>query len=986
MNDSYNDFKNIFKQLFQLDRSDLDFGIYRILNHKRKEVEDFFDNKLLPQVKGILSSSVSSDHLKLKNELDSMKTSLKTAGVDPNTIPKYMELKNQLEQVWSMDSIEQDVYSHLTNFFKRYYKDWDYISLRRYKANTYAIPYEWEEVKLYRANHDQYYIKTSENLKNYIFKIWEQKIIFRLLEASTEWNNNKSQNNMERYFALHAEDPFIIENNILIINFNYEVYEKSTKQTDLSNKTIDILKDKLPTNIKAIVFSLMPTEKNKKRTALEKHLNDFTAKHTFDYFIHKDLYWFLTRELDFYIKNEVLHIDDIDTENETNILSQMAKIKAIKWIATKIITMIAQLENFQKRLWEKKKFITNAQYCITLDRIPQKFYDDIIKNKEQLKEWKSLYDVEVKTKEDLIREKYLVLDTKFFDAKQKDKILAEFDNLDEQCGGLLINSENRQAINLLLEKYMGQIKCCYIDPPYNAKSSEIIYKNSFKHSSWISFIENRLSLSKQLLNTSEWIQIVAIDEHEQENLGKLMDSVYGDMNKSMIAVRHNSSGRQGDFISYNHEYIYFISPIGIAANLNVRTSEDEYTTVSFRKTGSEDVSRESGKNCFYPILVRDDQIIGFWEVCDDNFHPKSSNITKEWIIYVYPIDDHGLERKWRYARKTVEGVKDLLILKKNKKNEISFDKLIKEVPFKSFWDESNYLARDYGTFLLKDILGEKKFDFPKSIFLVKDNIYMASDKESTIIDFFAGSWTTGHAVLKLNREDWWNRKFIVIEMGEYFDTVTKPRIQKIIYSDKRKDWKPQDKIWISHMFKYMEFESYEDTLNNLALSINDKQQSLLASNYSLEEEYMLKYMLDTEAQWSLLSVDDFIDPFSYSLAITKNNETKQTTIDLVETFNYLIGLYIEQQYRANDYKVIIGHTLDEKKVLIIWRNRKEKANEDLNKFFSKLYFDIKGNEFDFIYVNGDTLLENLRTENEHRKVMLTEEVFIEKMFGSIAQF
>src|SRR5690606_2592083 len=108
-----------------------------------------------------------------------------------------------------------------------------------------------------------------------------------------------------------------------------------------------------------------------KRTLLEKHLNDYTARNSFDYFIHKDLGGFLRRELDFYIKNEVLYIDDINTDNEIAFSTQLAKIRALKEVAEKIIAFLEQLENFQKKLWLKKKFVVKSDYCITLDRIPE---------------------------------------------------------------------------------------------------------------------------------------------------------------------------------------------------------------------------------------------------------------------------------------------------------------------------------------------------------------------------------------------------------------------------------------------------------------------------------------------------------------------------------------------------------------------------------------------------------------------------------------
>lgn len=144
------------------------------------------------------------------------------------------------------------------------------------------------------------------------------------------------------------------------------------------------------------------------------------------------------------------------------------------------------------------------------------------------------------------------------------------------------------------------------------------------------------------------------------------------------------------------------------------------------------------------------------------------------------------------------------------------------------------------------------------------------------------------------------RKYILVEMGEYFNTVTKPRIQKVIYSEDWKDGKPVSRRGSSHAFKYLRLESYEDVLNNLVLQKNGIQQAVLdlGDNKDFRESYMLGYMLDTESRGSILSLDHFAHPFDFEMDITKNNETTRTRVDLVETFNYLLGLVVEHSYEA----------------------------------------------------------------------------------------
>src|SRR5690554_401673 len=191
---NYKKLQSVLKEVFEIDKADLDFGIYRIMNQKREQVMDFIDKKLPQEIKEILGETQSKDSITLQTELDKMGKALDDAGVVRESAPKYIALKQQIESAIDTNALEQEVFSHLATFFKRYYKEGDFISMRRYKKDVYAIPYEGEEVKLHWANHDQYYIKTSENLKNYAFKIDGNKTIkFTLKEANTEQNNNKTQ-------------------------------------------------------------------------------------------------------------------------------------------------------------------------------------------------------------------------------------------------------------------------------------------------------------------------------------------------------------------------------------------------------------------------------------------------------------------------------------------------------------------------------------------------------------------------------------------------------------------------------------------------------------------------------------------------------------------------------------------------------------------------------------------------------------------------
>ena len=830
------------------------------------------------------------------------------------------------------------------------------------------------------------------------------------MEATEEKDNIKSESGKERKFMLHEEEPLRKEGEELVIRFVYlPDKEKQEKHNKASNETIEKLIEK---NLKDYqdFYELVRkgssgSEKNPDKTLLDRHLNSYTARFNFDFFIHKDLGGFLKRELDFYIKNEVLFVDDLDDQDEKKLKSSVSKVKVLKHIAVKIIDFLSQLENFQKKLWLKKKFVVNSGYCVTLDRVPEELYGEITKNDAQREEWISLFAIdEIKKElnnpgfskplkaEFLKANPYLVLDTKHFSKEFKEKLLASFENLDESTDGLLIHSENFQALNLMGEKYKNKVKCVYIDPPFNAKSSEIVYKNTYKHSSWLSLIQDRILCSQELL-PDPFVYIIAIDEVENMRLGLMLQGLFSNCDDSTISIVHNPTGQQGDNFSFTHEFAHFLFPhnihcIGLEDREDpMRESKPDIRPLRNVSSGKDHL-RGSAANCFYPIFVKDSNIVGFGDVCDDEFHPTGMNtVSKNGIIEVYPIDPSGIESKWVFERGTVESILGELSAEYDSKKG-TWDIIRKKCKFryKSLWEDKRYSANSWGSVILNNILPGNPFTYPKSIYTVRDCVDAGMDnsKKGIVLDYFGGSGTTGHAVISLNREDNGHRKYILVEMGDYFETVLKPRIQKVVYSKDWKDGKPVSREGISHMFKYLRLESYDDTLDNLEIRRTVAQEGALAGKMAKQarEDYMLSYWLDieTDGSASLLNVDRFSDPFNYTLKIRRDNELKEEKVDLVETFNFFIGLYVEQTETIRGFKVLRGRLRTGEKTLVIWRNTEEKSNEELDEFFKKQKYNTLDFEFDLIFVNGDNNLENLKVAEDKWKVRLIEEEFKKKMF------
>jgi adenine-specific DNA-methyltransferase len=353
---------------------------------------------------------------------------------------------------------------------------------------------------------------------------------------------------------------------------------------------------------------------------------------------------------------------------------------------------------------------------------------------------------------------------------------------------LIIKGNNLLALHCLKKKYRGKVKLIYIDPPYNpdSKANTFCYNNKFNESTWLTFMKNRLEIAKSLL-CGDGAMIIAIDENEHLEMGMLAKEIFKDYEIHCVTIVHNPRGVQGSNFSYTHEYAFFIIPKNTKILCDRIIDEKEIDWSNLRNWGGES-ERSDAKNCFYPVLVdpSNDSIIGFGNVCKDNYHPTSSNVKDKKLIKVFPIDKEGVERKWRYARQSVDDVKQLLRAKKTKRGyEIEIGKDFGT--YKTVWIDPKYDANEYGTKIVKSLVPGCKFDFPKSLYNVFDCVHsiVGNDKNAIVLDFFAGSGTTAHAVLDLNKQDNGNRKFILCEQMGYVDDVTVKRVNKVIQNNKR---------------------------------------------------------------------------------------------------------------------------------------------------------------------------------------------------------
>lgn len=360
---------------------------------------------------------------------------------------------------------------------------------------------------------------------------------------------------------------------------------------------------------------------------------------------------------------------------------------------------------------------------------------------------------------------------------------------------LYIEGDNLAVLKLLQESYLGKVKMIYIDPPYNT-GKNYIYRNDFYidtndyldksgildeagaklvsnpktygryHSAWLSMMYQRLLLARNLL-ADDGILVCAIDENEQSTLDNILKEIFieDSYDHVCVTVVHNPRGIQGTNFSYTHEYALFIFPRQNKIIADKRINDDDVSWSTLRNWGSES-ERTDAKNCFYPIIIKNEKIIGFGDVSPDDYHPKQTEKHGD-EYWIYPIDRKGIERKWRYARQTVESIWNML---KPRIIENGYDIMLGKTfaTQKTVWIDKRYDANEYGTKIVGNLVPGGEFSFPKSIWTVYDSLTagIKDNKNCIILDFFSGSATTAHAVMQLNAEDGGNRKFIMVQLPE----------------------------------------------------------------------------------------------------------------------------------------------------------------------------------------------------------------------------
>lgn len=922
-------FLNLLKQdILKLDAAELDFGIYRILNYRRTQVLAYLDETLPQRIAGW-----ATELARLSGQ--------------------------ELAQ-----SEAANCYYHLHTFFSRYWDEGDFIPrARRGGSAAYAVPYHGQDTHFHWATKGSHYIKSGELFSRFAYSDGPAEVRFTLARADTEKDNAKGS--AKHFFPSTfkaLEGGFELQWQWRAAT-DAEVKRYKTKGSSRSEEEGDedsnfategnTLQDRvLNAWLAGDDFKGARPPASLNPDTLVRNARRFVRKNTSDFFVHPQLGEFLKGELEVYLKHEFVQVWDAPDSELPRI---RAKFKLVRQMALDLITFLNQIETFQATLFEKRKFVLQADYlvqCSWLGReagaLGQALLAEACSNEAQAREWAQWVGDKAKKpngKKLLAAYPHLPLHTRHFGPDFKARVLACFDDLEAALGGELVHADNYAALRTLEPAYRERVKCIYIDPPYNTDASPIDYKNGFRESSWLSLMSCRVHCAMGIL-AQTGVLCIAIDDAENAALRLQLEHNYPDTVLGTVAVRANPSGRPTKAgFSVSHEYVHFVGKSTAATVGKMNPTEDQAARFSeedaegafewrnLRREGSNS-DRSARRALHYPLYVSDSKVRIPEMTWDEE--------TEEWLFKespnfdeatTWPIDDKGNEKTWRWSHETVrDNMKDIAIRKdRSGKNYVYYKRRPNEegVVAVTTWFDSKYSATEHGTALLKKMFGKPPFSYPKSIHAVQDSIYVggASKPDAITLDFFAGSATTGHAVINLNREDGGARKFLLVEQGDYFDTVTLPRIAKAMTAPEWKDGQPRDGVqnadggdaphWSRRtlpLVRVLRLERYEDSLNALDLTHTTEPDQAGQTSMNLVSrdagEHLLRYWLmdsvsgdgttAANAHAVRLSSTELTHPFDYQLTLFEPTGERVVAVDMLETARLLLGLVPKRQIELRD--------------------------------------------------------------------------------------
>ncbi len=759
------------------------------------------------------------------------------------------------KEVSEFPQFREELFDKLYSFFKRYFSEAGgvYYVHTPFSEKVYEQVYsQKKDVILFWKTHMLYYVKSDRMWKSLTIRRTIEEKEFSIKFDVSKLKHTQSNEKKEIIFELDTVD---LRGKTIV--FRVQLSEKGRR-----------------TSIREILKQLDKNGIPIQRDELETLLSVFKRQNDVDFFINKDARSFLREEFDLWIKSYLLDDDSMFREE------RLKQLKVLKSVAHQIIELIAQFEDELVKIWNKPRFVLGSEYVITLNRIAEQeggisFIEEILehpKMSSQIEEWKEMGFVDndfsasdilfSSKKKKKLTKKYqsLPLDTKHFDDVVKFRLLELFDDLEKTLDGWLIQSENYQALRTIKERFRERIQLIYIDPPFNlGEKADFQYKVSYKDSTWLTMLENRLSIAREMLSDEGSI-FTRCDHNGNMFLRLLLNQIFGETNfKNEIVV--NKSVRiktRGTKFPTWHDTIFYYAKNKERNYFHHISAERKKTEWRSIDTDGEswEVVKESDLHLYPPEFLQRDE--------------KDRFITRARIIQGKPVMPPPGRRF--PSQETISRLEKEGKLRISKRGNPQMMKP-RSIYLTDNWSDIYGYASKWG------------FTTENSEQLLKRIIMTSTREGDLVMDFFLGSATTIAVAHKMGR------KWIGIEMGEHFSTVALPRMKRVLFYDKSgisKDPDIREKYnakTAGGFFKYYRLEQYEDILRKATY---ESEEPFRVREKSTNPQHAWKIMLD-----SLFLKDK---KFTTAIALNRGKskikivwEELYPNIDLAETLANLMG-------------------------------------------------------------------------------------------------
>ena len=805
----------------------------------------------------------------------------------------FSHIKAYLDSAIPNDDFNShDIYNKLYTFFDSYLNDTGtpfFHDTPLYK-NIYAKVYtNSKDTSLFYKTKDLYYVK-SDTLYTSL-TLSDENELAQIHFDTSEYTQNADNTKRKLIFKLDKIEQTSTDTQDSIPT----IYIKVLSQKDLFPELNAVFKENSNELSEDFIKSLKAHKFPLDEAHIKKLFASYKKQNEVDFFIHKNARAFLQEQFDLWFYHYLYK----DSEFQEWSVKSISHLQRIRNIALEIIGLIGDFEDELKAIWLKPKFVKAVNYVFSLDLILRHsvlsdkaqntaLLDSICKDKgfeKQIKEWQDLGLIDESFQAQNISEKilsddkykFLPIDTKHFSKETQYKILSVFDDIESILNGELIKADNFQALNTIMPKYQNKVDLIYIDPPYNTGNDGFIYSDKFNHSSWLSMIANRLELAREFLKDSGSI-FISIDDNEQARLKILCDEIFGEGNfmANIIWEKVFSAVNLRKDFSPNHDFISvysknidktLLNPLPRTEEANARYKNPDNDPRGIWTSGDMSVGPAVEANIYEITLPSGRKILppkGYsWRLSKETFE----EYLKDNRIYFNGGD--SVPRIKRFLSEVKDGITPLTIWKH------------KEV------GHNQDAAKE-----ILALFDDKIFDTPKPEKLLKRICEIASNQDSRILDFFAGSGTTLATAQKLGR------KWLGIEMGEHFYKVIIPRLKKVIAGFQSGISKECD-YQGGGAFRYYELESYEEALKECEYVLTDcqceRKTSKIADN-NIEAIYPAKDYQKAQKIIDYRKSRKLIKKLNKNETITLDMSGYRKEFDLFHTLANLQGLKIKRLF------------------------------------------------------------------------------------------